>query len=207
MTVPTPVTWSTWTVIARRPGGTRMSRIWPAWPPVSVRPVMAASLTTACRTVWPRTWEVSPNASTSRPASGFCWTVTISAVMRAPRAMSFVAMTVAASVGSRVAGSSPPPGRRKRTATNATIARKTPTSKTKRLERFKRALPETWCDRWHHCSIVKEARDYTNGLGPRGRKRQEPLRVARSPARFAGRGTTRSDRGPGGSLTGEREDR
>ncbi len=53
--------------------------------------------------------------------------------------------------------------------TKATMARKTPTSRTSRLERFKLVLPdEIWCDRWHHSSTASEPRDYTKGLGPLG---------------------------------------
>src|SRR6266550_3733065 len=47
-------------------------------------------------------------------------------------------------------------------------------------------LPEAWCDRWHHCSIAQGPRDYTNGLGPSSRKRQETTLIARLGARFVG---------------------
>ena len=62
MTVPTPVTWSTWTVMARLPVGTSMSRIVPAPVAPNVSAVSCAPVRTCWRTVWPMTWVTSPNA-------------------------------------------------------------------------------------------------------------------------------------------------
>ncbi len=160
----------------------------------------------------PRRWRRSGGRSGRRPGrrrrrrpcpgrrSGSAWTVTWSAAMRVPSGMSVVAMTVGSSVGARSAcRSGLSPRRGSRMPTNATIARKTPTSRTNRFERFKFSLPRgLMCDRWHHCSTAQNARDYTNGLGPSSRKRQDSARVARLRARSARDGIrgyqTRRDR-------------
>ena len=99
----------------------------------------------------------------------------MSAVTVAPRGMSWAAMTVGSCVGGAVLrcpfGWLPPSS--STIPTNATTARNTPMSRTRRFERFKLGLPEP-CDRWHHCSSAHEARDYTNGLGPLGRIGRKP---------------------------------
>ena len=82
----------------------------------------------------------------------------------------------------------------RRIPTKATIARKTPTSRTSRFDRFKLILPDEWCDRWHHSSTAQRARDYTKGLGPLGRKMEEITHGARKTARLA-TGRTRPVRG------------
>src|SRR5438045_1509203 len=114
------------------------------------------------------TWDTSPNAVALRSVSTFLSAVpTMSAVTRVPRGMSFVAMTVGSVTGATVCVGDVPPGLFSSNAipTNATTARNTPMSRTRRFERFKLDLPEP-CDRWHHCSIEQTACDYTNGLGP-----------------------------------------
>ena len=70
-----------------------------------------------------------------------------SAVIRVESGMSFEATTTGPVVGGAEARGPPPvppvlPPTSSRIPTNATIARKTPTSKTRRFERFKLVLPD-----------------------------------------------------------------
>jgi len=51
MTVPTPLTWSTWTAMQRRVAGQSIVVIWPLVPPVSVAVVIWAPFPTACRAI------------------------------------------------------------------------------------------------------------------------------------------------------------
>jgi hypothetical protein len=78
--VPTPVTWSTWTVIARLVGGTSMSPIVPAADSPKVSAVSCAPETTGCRTMRPTTWLGSPNALVLRCSGRRSLFVTMSAV-------------------------------------------------------------------------------------------------------------------------------
>src|SRR5438045_1819717 len=94
--------------------------------------------------------------------------VTWSAAIRVDSGMSVAATTTGPVVGAIgvLLSPSPFPRASKRIPTNAMIARKTPTSRTRRFERFKLVLPEELrCDRWHHSSTAQEPRDYTKGLG------------------------------------------
>ena len=93
--------------------------------------------------------------------------VTWSASIRVDSGMSLTATTTGPVVGASVAVlARRRPATSRRIPTKATIARKTPMSRTSRLDRFKLILPDEWCDRWHHSSTAQRARDYTKGLGP-----------------------------------------
>ena len=70
MTVPTPVTWSTWTAIERLPGGVSMLRTVPDSPPESVVPVTCAPALTDSRAILPMTWDTSSKASAARAVTG-----------------------------------------------------------------------------------------------------------------------------------------
>src|SRR4051812_17452114 len=166
MTVPTPETWSTWTEMQRWCSGQSMSATAPA-PPVRSSTVSCAPVPIDLRALRPTIWEVSVRPVGSFAPSSTVWFWTISAVTTTPSGMSLTAFTTVAVVGTVGVVGLPEllfPSRTK-IATNATAARKTPTSRINRFERFKCVLPEP-CDRWHHCSSGQRRRDYTNGLGP-----------------------------------------
>src|SRR5689334_18348436 len=67
----------------------------------------------------------------------------------------------------------PPPSNRM--PTKATIARKIPTSRTRRFERLKVGYSPTSCvTGGTTLGRAPEPRDYTKGLGPLGRKKRKP---------------------------------
>ena len=137
MVVPTPVTWSTWTVMARLAGGTSMLRIVPAGR--LAERLAAIELGVGDDGLADRPargpGETSPKAVALRPS------------MRQVDRLDLVGGDRGAERdvggrddgrlrGSAVSSAVVWPGGQS-TAMNATIARKTPMSRTKRLERFK----------------------------------------------------------------------
>src|SRR5947207_4533273 len=170
MTVPTPETWSTWTAMARRVGGTstveHAVELVSKYADSSCVPAVILR-----RAMLPTTSFVELNAVVLRSVSTLrSWVVSMSSVTVAPSGMSLTAMTAGRTVGTGggpPAVPPPPPFSSKAIPTNAMTARNTPTSRTSRFERFKFGLPES-CDRWQHCSTGERPRDYTNGLGPLG---------------------------------------
>src|SRR3954447_25373903 len=107
-----------------------------------VAPVIWAPAATGWRTTWPITCEGSTNAPGVIAARSTTLVVTWSARMRVESGMSTDATTTGPVVGATGVGVGPPPRTRTRIPTHATIAKKTPTSRTSRFERFKLVLPE-----------------------------------------------------------------
>ena len=196
MTVPTPLTWSTWTAIARCPTGTWTSMIAPVKPPLRVVAVIWAPVATGWRAIWPTTCDTSVKAPGLIAVEGDdLGRHLVGADPRRQRDVGWRRRRPDPRSGGLSCPSPAALRTRSRIPTKATIARKTPTSRTSRFERFKLILPDEWCDRWHHSSTAQRARDYTKGLGPLGRKRQEITHDARKTARLRRRAAHRPARG------------
>ena len=87
------------------------------------------------------TWDGSANAPGVMASSGSSFFVTSDAAIVVDSGMSADAMTTNPVVG-ELGGFGRPPPTTMTDPTKATIARKTPMSRTRRLERFKLLLPE-----------------------------------------------------------------
>ena len=128
----------------RRPAGISTSMTVPWSPPLRVVAVIWAPVATGWRAIWPMTWETSVKAPgriarRGRPS----WSSTWSAWIRVDSGMSAVATTTGPWSARRLlAGCRRCLRRARGSPTKATIARKTPMSRTSRFERFKLVLPE-----------------------------------------------------------------
>ena len=115
----------------------------PVVPPFSVVAVIWAPVATGWRAICPITCDGSVKAPALIEVSGRVIVFTWSALMRVDSGMSAAATTTGPSVGGLfVALSLVGVRTSNRMPTKATIARKTPTSRTSRLERFKLVLPD-----------------------------------------------------------------
>src|SRR6478672_6363375 len=100
MTVPTPLTWSTWTAMQRRVVGHSMFPITPGWaPPLRVAAVIWAPVDTDWRAIWPTTCDGSVKAPGRIAVRLIVIVVSSSAVILVDRAMSLVATTTGPVVG------------------------------------------------------------------------------------------------------------
>src|SRR4051812_12847799 len=104
-------------------------------------------------------------------------TWSMSAVISEPRVIGFAAKTVGSSVATE--GPDPRfPWTMKTIPMNATMAKKTPMSRTNRFERFKVVSPEP-CDRWHQRSYRPPAAHLYKWARTSGKIRQEITHDAR----------------------------
>ena len=139
----------------------------PVKPPLRVVAVICAPVATGWRAIWPMTCDGSVKAPALIAVEGDgLGRHLVGPDPRGQRDVGCGHDDGTCRSAALVAGSSPGSCTSSRIPTKATIARKTPTSRTSRFERFKLILPDEWCDRWHHSSTAKRARDYTKGLGP-----------------------------------------
>ena len=140
--VPTPEIWSTRTDWARRPLGRSGPGATPTPETANIVWVIWAPDTTLVRTIWPTICEGSPMASLARSSTLMSFVVIMSARIWVPSGMSTVATTVGnCSGGLLLVLPLEPELNKAMIATNATAARTMPTSRIRRLDRFKATLP------------------------------------------------------------------